>query len=71
MLDAGAAPFDVELGELALHVGGHAQARLGVLRFALGVGIAEEDEDRVADELVDGAAMGERDVRHLGEVFVE
>ncbi len=29
--------------------------------------IAEEDQDRVADELVEGAAVIERDLRHLGE----
>ena len=44
---------------------------LGVLGHAFGLRIAEEDQDRVADELVDRAAMLERDRRHLGQILVE
>ena len=40
-------------------------------RVAFGFGIAEEDQHGVADELVDGAAVRQRDRRHLGEIFVE
>ena len=71
MLDAGVAPFGIELGEPVLHLDRHAQAGLRILGFALGLGIAEEDQHGVADELVDRAAVLQRDRRHLGEIFVE
>ena len=38
---------------------------------ALGFRVAEEDHHGVADELVDGAAVLEGDLRHLGEILVE
>ena len=50
---------------------GHAHAGLRVGPVAPGLGIAEEDQHGVADELVDGAAVLMRDLRHLGEIFVE
>ena len=72
MLDAGVAPLGVELGEPVLHLERHAQAGLGVLGLALGFRVAEEDQHRVADELVDGAAvLNSAIVRHFGEIFVE
>jgi hypothetical protein len=54
-----------------LHVERHAHARARVLGLALALRVAEEDQDRVADELVDRAAVLERDRGHLGEVLVE
>ena len=39
-----------------------------VLLDALALRIAEEDHDRVAHVLVDGGAMVERDLRHLGQI---
>ena len=61
----------VEPGDPVLHLDGHAQAGLGVLGVALGFRIAEEDQHGVADELVDGAAMDQGDLRHFGEILVE
>jgi len=43
MLHAVVAPLDVQLGEAVLHVERHAHACLGVFRFSLALGIAEED----------------------------
>lgn len=45
-----------------LHAPSHLEAGLRIGAVALGLGIAEEDQHRVADELVDGAAefMGDR-----------
>ncbi|MNJ62187.1 hypothetical protein D3C77_580170 [compost metagenome] len=53
------------------HGDGHGHRGHGVLLGALGGGVAEEDHHRVADELVDGAAVLEGDLRHLVEVGVE
>jgi hypothetical protein len=33
--------------------------------------VAKEDQHGVADELVDGAAMRQRDLGHFGEIFIE
>jgi hypothetical protein len=71
VLDALAAPLDRELRDALLHLERHAQARARVLGLALALRVAEEDQDRVADELVDRAAVLQRDRRHLGEVLVE
>ena len=66
-----AAPARIEFGDLALHGERHAQAGAGVFGDAFRLGIAEENQDGIADELVDGAAMLRGDLRHLGEVFIE
>ena len=61
----------VELVEPSLHLHRHPQAGSRVLDHALRLGVAEERQDGVADELVDRGAMLQRDLRHLGEVLVE
>ena len=49
----------------------HAHAGQRILLDALGLRIAEEGQDRVADIFVDGGAMIQRDLRHLGQVVVQ
>jgi len=69
--DAGIAPVGVEAGDAVLHLDRHAKACLGVFGVAFCLGIAKEDQDGVADEFVDRAAIGERNLGHLREIFVE
>ena len=66
-----ATPFDIELGQPALHLRRHIEAGPGVLHGALGLGVAEEDHQGITDEFIDGAAMLEGDRRHLREILVE
>ena len=65
------APFLLELAHAALHRDRHHHAGLGILLHAPGFGVAEEQQHRVADVLVDGGAVRERDLRHLGQVLIE
>ena len=65
------APLVIELPHPALHLHRHHHASLGVLLHALGLRIAEEQQHGVADELVDGGAVFERDPRHFRQVVVE
>jgi hypothetical protein len=60
-----------ELGKALLHAPGHLQTGLRIGAIAPGLGIAEEDQHGIADELVDGAAIIMSDRRHLREIFVE
>ena len=61
LLDAALAPLGVELGQALLHGDGHPHAGARVLGHALGLRVAEEAQDGVADELVDGGAVRQRD----------
>ena len=61
LLNPALPPLGIELAEAALHINRHAQAGVRVLFDALGLGIPEERQHRVADELVDGRAMLEGD----------
>ena len=70
-LDAVAAPLRVQRRETALHLDCHAQAGFRVRLDAARLGVAEEDDDRVPDELVERAAVAGRDRGHLGQVGVE
>ena len=63
--------IDVQLLQPPLHVDGHGEAGARVLLDALRFRIAEEGEDRIADELVDRRAVLQRDVGHLGKVLVQ
>ena len=71
LLGAKLLPLGAQLTHPPHHGDGHAHAGKSVLLQALGLGIAEEHHDRVADIFVDGGAMFERDIRHLGEIAVE
>ena len=71
MFDPAGAPLGVERLEPALHLDRHAEALGRVLLDAARVRVAEEHDDRIADELVDRAAVAVRDRRHLGQVLVE
>jgi hypothetical protein len=48
----------------------HPGASQGIVAVSFRFGITEEDEDRVADELVDRAAVLKRDIRHLAEIGI-
>ena len=69
--DAALAPDGIQLLHAMLHIHGHAQAGSCILLDALRLRVAEEDEDGVAEELVDGRPVLERDGGHLGEIVVE
>ena len=71
LLHAVVAPFHMQFGQAVLHLRGHSQAGLRVFGIAFGFRIAKENQDGVTDEFVDRAAMLERDVGHLGKIFVE
>ena len=53
------------------HGDGHLDAGEGVLIDAACLRIAEEDDDGVADVLVDRRSIGEGDLRHLGQIMVQ
>src|SRR5262249_2547735 len=71
VLDPTVAPLRIQAGNPMLHLDRNAQAGPASFRVSLGVGIAEEHKHRVAQELVDGAAMSERNVRHLRKILIE
>src|SRR5215813_10312091 len=71
VFDPTVAPLRIQAGNPMLHLDRHAQAGPGVFRVALGFRIAEKHKHRVADELVNGATVSERNVRHLREILIE
>ena len=71
LFQAGLAPFRLQLPHPPLHGDRHVDAGERILLYAPRLRIAEEGQDRVADIFVDGRAMLERDLRHLGEIVVE
>ena len=71
VLQAFALPLQVQLGQALLHLEGHAHAGQRILLGPARFGVAEEDHHRVADELVDGAAMPARDLGHFREISVD
>jgi hypothetical protein len=64
-------PFHVQFSEPMLHVSRHVQTSLGVFRFPLGFRIAKKDQNGVADEFVNRAAVLKRDIGHFGKRFIE
>jgi hypothetical protein len=47
------------------------QAGFGVFGIASRLRIAKKNQHGIANELVDGAAMRERDLGHFGKIFIE
>src|SRR3546814_16832827 len=66
---ARAAPVDVELDQAALHRHRHAQAGARVLDDTLGLGVAEEGEDGIADALIHRRAVRSEE-RRVGKEWV-
>ena len=58
---AGGSPLAAEHFDLFQHFNGHADASRGVGFVVDELGISEKDDDRIADELVDSAAVDRRD----------
>ena len=71
VLLAALAPFGLQVAHPLLHGDRHLDAGDRVLPRAARLRVAEEQHDRVADELVDRGAVLERDRRHLAQVLVE
>ncbi|MNP07453.1 hypothetical protein D3C76_994750 [compost metagenome] len=69
--DALGAPLLAQHLHVLAHGDGHGDGGHRVLLRALGGRVAEEHHHRVADELVDGAAEFQGDLRHLVQVGVE
>ena len=70
-LDARISPHALQLVHPLAHGDGHAHAGQRVLLDAARLRVAEEDDDGVADVLVDGRTEVVGDARHLGEIVVE
>jgi hypothetical protein len=70
LLNTRPAPEILQFVQSLAHGDGHLDAGERVLLDALGLGIAEEDQDRVAHVLVDGRAVIEGDPGHFREIVV-
>ncbi len=64
-------PILLQLHDAHAHAKGHFHATQGVFRLSLALGISEEDEHGVPDELVDRAAAIDRDRGHLRQVGID
>jgi len=60
-----------ELEQAALHAPGHPKTGLGVSSVAFGLGVAEENQHRIADEFQDLATLLRDRVAHRAEIAVE
>ena len=70
-LDPRPPPDLMKLAQSFLHGDRHLDAGEGIFLHAPCLGIAEKDDDGVADILVDGRAEIEGNAGHLGEILVE
>jgi hypothetical protein len=71
LVDPHVLPALPQLAHALLHGHGHPDALHRILARPQGMGVAEEDDDGVADELVQGRAVFGGNLRHLLEVTVE
>jgi len=60
LIDPAISPSDIQFGKPILHLDSHADTRFGILGGALRFGVPEEDQNCIADKLVDRAAPFER-----------
>src|SRR6516165_847219 len=71
LFDARRPPHGLQREHPLPHGDGHLDAGEGVLLDAACLRIAEEDDDGVADVLVDRRSIGKGNLRHLGQIVVQ
>ena len=64
-------PNYIQLLHALAHCNRHGDAGYRIFLDSKRLGIAEKDDDGVADIFVDGRAMPNRDLGHLGQILVE
>src|SRR5262252_9291033 len=69
--DAPRPPYALQLMHPRSHGDGHLDTGERVLVDAARLGIAKEDDNSVADVLIDRRSVRERDLRHFGEIVVQ